>query len=330
MTPGIAGGSIQLSSRPAVGLRPGDSVTLTVIKQLAPGKWAVGIGGRVFPAFSGLDLSPGTTLRARVGAAAGRVVLTVEKGLVDPVALALQKQGLPDTPLTQLIAGSLLRAGRPVLPEVVERMKAVLSRSRLDPRKAARIAATLVDKKIDLASPGLDALMSLLAFGEKGGSDPRRYRGRPFPGTAAELRELAAASPAHEQGAPAGLQVFNHSRGSSMTWVVVPFLFSMGEERIAGAMKFLYDSYASRLRRFVLSSGGLSFWVSLEGRARRVSIFCDEQSIRRAASRGLDTLRAKFHNMGMEVDDTIHDGELFDGFSPAGEGASLQSVDAVG
>ncbi|MCX7038911.1 MAG: hypothetical protein NT005_07235 [Spirochaetes bacterium] len=329
MTPGIAGGSIQLSSRPVVGLRPGDSVVLTVLKALAPGKWAVGIGGRVFPAFSELDLSPGTILRARVGAAAGRVVLTVEKGLADPVALALQKQGLPDTPLTQLIAGSLLRAGRPVLLEVVERMKAVLSRSRLDPRKAARIAATLVDKKIDLTSPGLDALMSLLAFGEKGGSDPRRYRGRPFPGTAAELRELAAA-PAHEPGAPDGLQVFNHSRGSSLTWVVVPFLFSMGDERIAGAMKFLYDSYASRLRRFVLSSGGLSFCVSLEGRARRLSIFCDEEPIRRASSRRLDTLRAKFHNMGMEVDDTIHEGELFDGFSPAWEGASLRSVDAVG
>jgi hypothetical protein len=329
MTPGISGGSIQISSRPAVGLRTGDTVVLTVLKALAPGKWAVGINGRVFPALSELDLTAGSILRARVGAAAGRFVLTVEKGVADPVSLALRHQGLPDTPLTQIIAGSLLRAGRPVLPEIVERMKAVLSRSRLDQRKGARIAATLVDKKIDLGSPGLDALMSLLAFGEKGGGDPRRFRGRPLPNTAAELRKLVAALPA-EDAAPAGLQVFNHSRGSSLTWIVVPFLFTSGEEKIAGTMKFLYDSYASRLRRFVLSSDGLSFSVSLEGRARRMSIFCDEEPTRRAASRSLDTLRAKFHNMGMEVDDTIHEGELFDGFSPAWEGASLRSVDAVG
>lgn len=329
MTPGITGGSIQISSLPTVGLRSGDTVVLTVLKALAPGKWAVGINGRVFPALSELDLTPGAILRARVSAAAGKFVLTVEKGMADPVSLALQRQGLPDTPLTQLIAGSLLRAGRSVLPEIVERMKAVLSRSGLDQRKAARIAATLVDKKIDLASSGLEALMALLAFGEKGGGDPRRFRGRPLPNTAAELRKLVAALPAAD-AAPAGLQVFNHSRGGSPTWVVVPFLFTTGEERIAGTMKFLYDTFASRLMRFVLSSGGLSFSVSLEGQVRRMSIFCDEEPVRRAAARGLDSLRAKFHNMGMEVDDTIHEGELFDGFSPAWEGASLRSVDAVG
>ena len=329
MTPGITGGSIQISSLPMVGLRSGDTVVLTVLKALAPGKWAVGINGRVFPALSELDLTPGAILRARVSAAAGKFVLTVEKGVADPVSLALQRQGLPDTPLTQLIAGSLLRAGRSVLPEIVERMKAVLSRSGLDQRKAARIAATLVDKKIDLASSGLEALMSLLAFGEKGGGDPRRFRGRPLPNTAAELRKLVGALPAAD-AVPAGLQVFNHSRGVSPTWVVVPFLFTTGEERIAGTMKFLYDTFASRLMRFVLSSGGLSFSVSLEGQVRRMSIFCDEETVRRAAARGLDSLRAKFHNMGMEVDDTIHEGELFDGFSPAWEGASLRSVDAVG
>lgn len=329
MTPGITAGSIQISSRPAVGLRTGDVVVLTVLKSLAPGKWAVGINGRVFPAFSELDLTPGAVLRARVGAAAGKFVLTVEKGAADPASLALQRQGLPDTPLTQIIAGSLLRAGRPVLPEIVEKMKALLSRTGLDRRRAGRIAAAIVDKKIDLASSGLDALMSLLSFGEKGGGDPRRFRGRPMPRSLEELRKLVG-EPSADEGAPSGLQVFNHSRGGSSTWVVVPFLFSVGEERIAGTMKFLYDTFAARLVRFVLSTGGLSFSVSLEGRPGRVSIFCDEESERRAAARGLDSLRAKFHNMGMELDDTIHEGELFDGFSPTWEGASLRSVDAVG
>ncbi len=329
MTPGITAGSIQIVSRVAVGLRSGDLVVVTVLKALAPGKWAVAVNGRVFPALSGLELSPGDVLRARVGAAAGKFILAVEKGAANPASVALQRQGLPDTPITQIIAASLLRAGRPVLPETVERMKAVLARSELDRRKAARLAATIVDKKIDLASAGLEALMSLLAFGEKGGGDPRRFRGRPLPNTAEELRKLVGGPPAHDE-APAGLQVFNHSRGGSSTWVVVPFLFSLGEQRIAGTMKFLYDTFASRLMRFVLSCDGLSFSVSLEGRARRLTIFCDEEPVRRAAARGLDSLRAKFHNMGMEVDDTIHEGELFDGFSPAWEGASLRSVDAVG
>jgi hypothetical protein len=45
---------------------------------------------------------------------------------------------------------------------------------------------------------------------------------------------------------------------------------------------------------------------------------------------GLDSLRAKFHNMGLEVDDTIKEGNAFDGFTPVEEGEILPSVDTVG
>lgn len=329
MTPGITGGHIQISASAGVGLRAGDSVVLTVLKRLDTGKWAVGIAGRVFPAISDLDLSPGTTLRARVGTSAGRVVLTVQKGLENPASVALVRQGLPDNPMTQLIAASLLRSGRPILSETVERIRSILSRSGLEPRRAARLAATLLDKGIDLGSQGLEPLMALLSLGEKGGGDPRKYRGRPFPGSAAELRKLVSGVGGNG-GEPAGLQVFNHARGSSCSWVIVPFVFTQEQESVAGTMKFLYDEHAGRLLRFVLSSEGVHFSLALEGRARRMTVFCDGEPSRRAVRRGLDTLRAKFHNMGMEVDDTVSDGELFDGFSPSWEGATLRSIDAVG
>ena len=52
--------------------------------------------------------------------------------------------------------------------------------------------------------------------------------------------------------------------------------------------------------------------------------------MRRAAARRLEALRLEFDNMGFEVDDTIKDGETFDGFSPAGESECLPSVDAMG
>jgi hypothetical protein len=330
MTPGITGGHIQISAAAGVGLRAGDSVVLTVLKRLDTGKWAVGIAGRVFPALSDLDLSPGATLRARVGTHGGRVVLTVQKGLENPASAALVRQGLPDNPMTQLIAGSLLRSGRPILMETVERIRSILSRSGLEPRRAARLAATLADKGIDLASPGLDPLMALLSLGEKGGGDPRRYRGRPFPGSAAELRRLVSGVDEDDGGKPAGLQVFNHARGSSSSWVIVPFVFTQEQESVAGTMKFLYDEHAGRLLRFVLSAEGVHFSLALEGGARRMTVFCDGETGGRAVRRGLDTLRAKFHNMGMEVDDTVNDGELFDGFSPSWEGATLRSIDAVG
>jgi hypothetical protein len=330
MTPGVAGGRIQISAPPSAGLRAGDTVILTVLKRLDAGKWAVGIGGRVYPALSDLDLSPGAVMRARVGTAGGRFLLTVQKGLENPASAALLRQGLPDTPLTQVIAAGLLRSGLPVLPQAVERMRAVLSRTKLEPSRAARLAAAAAEKGIDLASTGLDRLLALLSLGEKGGGDPRRWRGRPFPRSAAELRESAAGVDAGETAGHDSLQVFNHARGQSPSWVVVPFRFTGGGSEVAGTMKFLYDGHAGRLRRFVLSAAGLHFSLSLEGRGRRMTVFADGEDVRRAARRGLDTLRAKFNNMAVEVDDTVHDGELFDGFSPSWEGASLRTIDAVG
>jgi hypothetical protein len=136
-----------------------------------------------------------------------------------------------------------------------------------------------------------------------------------------------------EAGETAGhdaLQVFNHARGHSPSWVVVPFRFTGGGREVAGTMKFLYDEQAGRLRRFVLSAAGLHFCLALEGRARRMTVFADSASLRRSAGRGLDMLRSKFNNMAVELDDTVHDGELFDGFSPSWEGASLRTIDAVG
>jgi hypothetical protein len=330
MTPAVAGGHIQISSRPGAVLRPGESVALSVLKALGPNKWAVGIGGRVYPAVSDLDLSAGTVLRARVGYASGRVVLTIEKGLENPASAALLRQGLPDTPIAQVIARALLQSGRPVLPETVDRIKSVLARSRLEPRRAARLAALAVEKRIDLSSPGLDGLFSLLSFGEKGGGDPRRYRGRPLPRGAAALRRHASSLAVDGAAQPSALQVFNHARGSSPSWVVVPFLFTEGGESLAGTMKFLYDTRAERLLRFVLSADGLHFSLAVDGPAPRLSVFDDAKPARRVVRRGLDTLRAKFHNKRVEVDDTVHDGELFDGFTPSWEGAALRGVDAVG
>lgn len=330
MTPEVVGGLIRISPRAGEPLRPGSQVVLSVLKALGPGKWAVGIGGRVYPALSDLDLSPGAVLRARVGYAAGRVVLTIEKGPENPASAALLRQGLPDTALTQLVARALLQSGRPVLPETVDRIRALVSRSKLEPGRAARLAALAEGKGIDLSSPGLEPLLGLLSFGEEGGEDPRRYRGRPLPRGAAALKRALAGLAVDGASQPSALQAFNHSRGTSPSWVVVPFLFTDKGESVAGTMKFLFDSRAGRLLRFVLSADGLHFSLALEGRGRRMTVFDDAGPGRPALRRGLDRLKAKFHNMQVELDDIIHDGEQFDGFSPSWEGATLRSVDAVG
>ena len=192
---------------------------------------------------------------------------------------------------------------------------------------------SIIDRRIEPGSPGARALLPVLAFGEKGGEDSRRYRGRQLPDTPRAVKEFLATLPAEPTTRGSALQAYNHIRGKSQTWVVIPFVFTAGKQRVTGSIKILYDPFHSRPLAFTLVTEGISFHLPLaarEGKRGVLSIYCDDEAMRRAAARSLDSLRAKFHNMGLEVDDTINEGDAFDGFSPIEEGVTLPSVDTVG
>lgn len=331
MTSNPVGGSIQLALRAGSGLREGDSVVLHVIKPLADGKWAVGIGGRVYPASAQITLQPGQTLRARVGFSAGTLTLTVSDLVQDAVTSALQRQGIPGGGIDEIVARALARGGLPIRDETIQKVKSLLARfPSLDPRKGARAAATLLDKGFDPAGPAADRLLPVLCFGQRGGGDRRRYRGRKLPETPRAVKEHVESLAVAPSSGSSTLQAYNHTRGGSQSWVVIPFLFESGDRRLAGTMKILYDPFHSRPLAFSMDTEGVGFHLPLEGKAQKLSIYCDDEALRRAAARGLDSLRAKLHNMGLEVDDTIKEGNAFDGFTPIEEGAILPRVDTVG
>jgi hypothetical protein len=269
-------------------------------------------------------------LRARVSTVEGKLFLTVTETAPDAVRAALVRQGLPVDGDAEVIAHALARSGLPILAETIQKVRALLARSGMDPRRGARMAATMVDRGIDLDNAGARALLPVLGFGERGGEDPRRYRGRQLPDTPRAVKEFVAGLPAAAALRASPLQAYNHLRGKSQTWVVIPFVFTSQNQRISGTIKILFDHFQSRPLAFTLSTEGISFHLPLRARSGKLAIFCDDERLRRAARGGLDSLRSKFHNMGLEVDDTINKGETFDGFSPAGEGISLPSVDTVG
>jgi len=324
-------GSIQVSARSGLGLRTGDVVTLHVIKRLTADKWAVGLEGRVLPARTDLDLSPGATLRARVQSAAGRVIFVLERGSPSALADALLRAGVADTPETRLVAAALVAGGRPVDPVTVDRVRALLLKSRHEARRGARAAATLLDKGIDLASSGAADLLELICLAEPGGRDPRRHKGRRFPRDGGEAKaDLAATT----ERPTSGLQVYNALRGRNETWVVVPFVYRDGDAECPGTVKLLIDPYVGRLRRLVVGvrpdgRGTWHFSFDLEGR-RRMIVYADEVPVPGPARANLDRLTAKVHNMGIEVSDTVRDGREFDGFSAAGAETVLAAVDARG
>ncbi len=328
--PSPVGGSIHLAPQPGHALHPGQTVVVHVIKRLDAGKWAVGVLGKVYPAASSLALEPGAVLRARVSGPAGKLILTVSELVPDAVLTALARHGIPQGALEVLIARTLARAGLPLLPETIQKLKSLLTRAGMEDRKSARSAVTLVDKRIDPGSPGAAALLRVLAFGDKGGEDPRRYRGRPFPETREEVKQLVRSLPGDPDSASSALQAYNHSAGRTQSWIVIPFVFTSPAQKLSGNLKILLDGFSSRPLALTLCTEGIAVHLPLQGKRRLLSIFCDSEGLKRAAERGLDSLRSKFHNMGLEVDDIIKEGNAFDGFTPVEEGEILPSVDTVG
>jgi hypothetical protein len=331
MTPSPVGGRIHLAPQTGSGLQPGETVVVHVIKRLDAGKWAVGVLGKVYPASSALPLEPGAVLRARVSGTLGKLVLTVSDVVPDAVLTALQAQGIPRGGPEEMIARTLARAGLPLLPEIILKVKSLLTRvSALEDRKAARSAVTLVDKRIDPSSSGAAALLRVLAFGQKGGEDPRRYRGRPLPDTPSAVKEFVGSLPGEAGASSSALQAFNHSSGKTGSWVVIPFVFTSDAQRLAGTLKIFFDAFKSRPLALTIATEGIALHLPLTGKRKVLTVYGDSPGMRRAAARGLDSLRAKFHNMGLEVDDTIKEGNAFDGFTPVEEGEILPSVDTVG
>ena len=328
--PSPVGASIHLPPQPGSALHPGQSVIVHVIKLLDAGKWAVGVLGKVYPAASSLALEPGAVLRARVSGSAGRLVLTVSDVVPDAVLTALAGQGIPRGGVEELVARTLARAGLPLLAETINKLKALLTRTGMEDRKSARSAVTLVDKRIDPGSAGAEQLLRVLAFGDKGGEDTRRYRGRPFPETPEEVKKHVQSLAAEPGSSSSALAAYNHSAGRTQSWVVIPFVFNTGDERLCGTLKILLDAYTSRPLALSLCAAGVALHLPLQGKRRSLSIYCETSGLARAAERGLDSLRSKFHNMGLEVDDIIKEGNAFDGFTPIEEGEILPSVDTVG
>ena len=333
MTPDpLRGAGVRVSVPGLSGLKAGETVLVHVIKELDAGKWAVGVKGKVYPAFSELPLEAGVVLKARVGGVPGRLVLTLSTAAEpDAVLSALASHGVPTGGLEEVVARALARSGLAIDLPTIYKLKSLLERSEVDDRRGARAAATLVDKRIDPSSGGATALLKVLAFGQKGGEDPRRYRERPLPRTAQAVKEWARSLPAAAPGPdrPSSLLAYNHRAGRSQTWVVIPFVFGADGSRLEGTVKILFDAFKARPLALSISAGEVGLYLPLQGRRRTLSIYCDSSRLRHAAEQGLDSLRSKFHNMGLEVDDIIKEGNTFDGFSPVAEGETLPSVDTV-
>ncbi len=322
MKPGTVAGIIRLAVPAGADLRGGERVTVQVLKVLAEGKWAVGLKGRVYPAASTVRLAAGDRLPAVVERAGRRIVLRLETGDSAPAA----RPGAPPSveSLAQAAAQAYLREGLSAddasVARAVARMRAAGGRE----RKTARSLAAAAAKGIDVDSPGIEDLLALLSFEDAG--EREGYRRRRLPRRGRQLAAEVKSGLARERG-DNPLSLFNALKSAQGTWVAIPFFFTYANHDLAGTARILYaGTRPVRLAVEVRAHPGGSSWgfaLSDAGGVRRLRVFCESEAGRRRARDGIAELRAKLQNHGVEVDDSISDTLLFDGYSADSGGVDL-------
>jgi hypothetical protein len=332
MKPIPASLKLNLTARSELSLRSGDSVLVTVIKRLAGNKWAVGIRGRVLPATSEVELSPGQRLRALVGIRHGRITLKISGEAPDPIQDLILRQGLQPSQLVQSIVTAFLRSGLSMAPERLDQVRALLNRLRLDPKKFARIIAVILEKGIDPRSRGLEQLLLLLGYGEQDSGGQRRRRRTLDPEQLVQQLHGEIERPESAEGS--SLQVFNHLQGDEYTWVVIPFDYSFeGSGSIYGTIRLRYNVRQQQTDRLIVvvrsRKGGKWSFVLLNKQEPEMFIFADPVDKRQNVKAELDVLRLKLQNLGVKIDDTIREDQNFDGFDLPWEELSYHYVDTV-
>ncbi len=127
-----------------------------------------------------------------------------------------------------------------------------------------------------------------------------------------------------DQAESSPLSLFNHHRGQHDNWIILPFALLVGNRNLRGSVRFLLSPAGRPQQCSIVVAGEgdhprVSFALRGE-RPRRLAWYLDgaqsvPSQLRAAALRELPALRENLRNLGTEVDDTMRDGDRFDGFT---------------
>jgi hypothetical protein len=240
-------------------------------------------------------------------ASGGRILLRVTEPAIRP-----------ETPLgpapADRIAAAFLAAGLNPRPQEVQKVRRLLERLRLPPESHARLAVMLLQKGMELESPGVAELLADLAYGQSGGRG--RRQARPWQGKPERLAgQLRADMQRPDGGQTSALPLFNHLQSPPEQWLIIPYDY--GE--VCGSIRLRRRQPATEADRLVLTTNGpWSFLLNRRAGGYRLQAICAETPGARAR-RGWRRLAQKLQNLGVETDDTIRGDEGFDGFSLPGE-----------
>lgn len=330
--------SLLIANKQDWNIKPGDKVSIHVLKNLASNKWAVAIKGQVLPAQSDLHLVPGQILTARAILQEGKLLLKLAENESHPLDELLKRLSIPQDKIHQNIVSQLLRNGQTVNYETVMIMKKALFMLRREDIKSMRLLSLLLSKNIDLFSENIEILMQILEFGgRKRRKDHQNRKNQSQKHeSSAGIEEVKKDIKKHiriepvESASP--LVVFNHLQGKPRNWMVIPFDMEYSGEKLEGNIRILYNDVIKRIERLsfnCIRENGVRWGcsINLNPARKNIQIFTDSEEERLAAQKKISNLKIKLENKGFIIDDIIYEDTVFDGFVPDWEEFVYKQID---
>ncbi|MCD6123322.1 MAG: hypothetical protein J7K04_15930 [Spirochaetales bacterium] len=334
---------IELQHNSDIHLRPGDYISLKVVKNIFHNKWAVSIGGRLLTAYSDIDLIPGQIIKAKVLLEENRLILKITNKNIDTVNVLLEKYGINSDSLTRSIVLSLMRTGLAVREEYIIAIKSLIKNSKKAETKLIRLLAIMLDKGIIIKHLDMERILPLIYENSqyKNSQSDRREKGekrkkeqRRAKRTEELKKYIFSRLNAVSDSENNLLQIFNQIKATHDNWLITPFRIKDGKETLSGSIRIQYDYFQKTVNRIVIqcsfNSVNLSFYLRNVQGGYSLSVFCNEQNYTDLIKRELPKLSIKLQNLRVKIDDTILEDTFFDGFSLEEPENIYKPIDTVG
>jgi hypothetical protein len=326
--------NIRIDAHSNQSLKPGDLVTLKVLKSINSAKWLVSIRGKVYPVSSEVTLRSGQLLKGKVFSEQNRLLIKTNIASNKVSANFIVKSGIPNDHLSRMIIDAMIKTGLILNPDKVTHFRKILLKMEKNVKKeaAARLLSILDDKGLNVDEEYFLELYNLIT-GE--GTGDRRWGGENEQEESEEslIKMLKSIINRGSESADNMLHLFNYKKNRGEQWLIVPFNLTLWGERYSGSFRLRVSkgskAYSQAVVQIKYKNEEWFFsWHSGVIKDRILKISSDSyQNEDSKLKKIILVLERNLHKKGLKFDDIKIDSKKFDGFSMSDELGDMEAVD---
>ena len=296
---------------------------IEVLEKLGSNFWKLGINGSEYRVYSETELSAGSVIRG--------VIKVLNNSLVLKEIIS-KEPGYPGggifygstgvDGLVKNLYSSFHNAGLSPGGSEFRLLKNLISKRKIDSRHLITLLTDAVLKGFRTEAL-MTALLDEVGRDKGGGSGGKQKKDRQ---NSENIKKEIKCIIKNTEKSGSILFLYNHIKHSGSHWVIFPFSFDHGSKNTDGSLRIRFDTSGIIKKTVIHAEKGDKTWyftlTSLNNGETgaghfRMQIYSNPEGANAVKNDSFGKLRKKLQNLGIEIDDNIHDISIFDGFSTA-------------